>query len=104
MNLCMVVATSRARFLFVALHRKRANRYDGCRFECRIGLDQPRGLVAIDHRHLNVHEDKVGVVGLRLSDAGLAICGFDERVARAGEKVAEHAAQIFLVIDDKDWS
>src|SRR5262249_793594 len=35
-------------------------------------------------------------------DTGLAICGLDDRVPCAGQKVAQHAAQIFLVFDDED--
>src|SRR5215813_12466530 len=69
----VVIAARRARLLLIALHRKRANRNDRYRPEIGMELNPPGGLVAVDHRHLDVHEDEVGPVGFGLRNSGLAI-------------------------------
>src|SRR5262245_62758164 len=70
--------------------------------ESGIDFYSPGGFVAIDHRHLDIHEDEVGVLRPSLGDTGLAICGLDDRVTRASEEVAKQPAQGFLLLYDKN--
>lgn len=42
------------------------HRDDWRRLQIRIGLDLTGSVVAIHHRHLNIHEDQIGVLRLRL--------------------------------------
>src|SRR4029450_1188939 len=56
----IVVAARRACFLLVALHRKRAHRNDRYPVDSRICLYSPRRLIAIDDRHLDIHENEMG--------------------------------------------
>src|SRR5262245_3178805 len=98
----VVIAACRARLFLIALHRKRANRNDRYRLESGIEFYSPRGLIAVNHRHLNVHEDEVGALGFGFGDPGLSISRLDDGIARAREEIAEHAAQVFLVLDDEN--
>src|SRR5262249_896628 len=76
----VVIAACRARLFLIALHRKRAHCNDRYRLESGIDLYLPGGLVAVDHRHLDIHKDEVGVVGFGLGDSDLAIPGLDDGV------------------------
>src|SRR5262249_13386805 len=98
----VVIASGRARLFLISLHGKRADRNDRYRLQIRVSFDLSGGFIAIDDGHLNVHEDEVGTVGLGHGYASPTICGFDDRVARTTEKVAQHTAQVLLVLDDKD--
>ena len=40
----------------------------------RVGLDAPRRLVAVHHRHLDVHQDQVGLVLGRLATPSAPSC------------------------------
>src|SRR5262245_44524812 len=98
----VVIAACRSRFFLITLHRKRAYCNDRYRLESGIELYSPGGLVAVDYRHLDIHEDEVGAIGLGLGDPCLAISGLDDGVTGPAEEVAEHATQVFLVLDHKD--
>src|SRR5262245_36377372 len=97
-----MVAAGGTRLLLVPLHRKRADGDDGRCREVGIGLDPPGCLIAVEHRHLDVHQDEVGPVGLGTCYPGLAVGGFQHRIARAGEEGAQDAAQVLLVFHDED--
>src|SRR5215471_10833106 len=79
----VVIASDRARLLLITLYCKRAHRDNWYRFEKRICLYSPGGLITINHGHLNIHEDEVGVIGIGLGDAGLTISSLEDGVARA---------------------
>src|SRR5262249_4009113 len=98
----IVVTASGPRLFLVALHCKGADGNDRYRLQSWIGLYSPSGLVSVNDGHLDVHEHEVGTLGFGFGDTGLAICSLDDCVSCAGQKVAQHAAQIFLVFDDKD--
>jgi hypothetical protein len=75
---------------------------DRYRLKIRVAFNPPGGLITVDHRHLNVHQDEVGPVGFGLGDTGFPIRGLDDGVTGASEEVAKHATQVFLVVDDED--
>ena len=58
----------------------------------RVRLDLPRSLVTVEDGKLDVHEDEVGSLGLRLRHAFAAVSGFGDFVARSRQKVTEDAA------------
>src|SRR5947208_170048 len=55
----IAVATRFARFRLVARQGVRRNRHDRDMSRRRITLDAPGGLVAVDDRKLDVHEDEI---------------------------------------------
>ena len=50
----------------------------GIALQRRVGLDPPRRLVAVHHRHLDVHQDQVGLVLGRLGHALGAVMRLDQ--------------------------
>src|SRR5688572_9462403 len=98
----VMVAAGSPRLLLVALHGKRAHGNHWNPFQIRVGLDPPGRLIAVEHRHLDVHQDEIGPVGLGTCYPGLAVGGLQHRIARAGEEGAQDAAQVLLVLDDED--
>src|SRR5262249_321106 len=69
------------------------------RFQRRIGLDAPRRLVAVHHRHLDVHQDQVGLVLGGLGHALGAIMRLDHVVARHAQEIAQDLAIVLGVFD-----
>ena len=61
----------------------------------------PGSFIHIEGGHLDVHQYEIGMIGFVRSDAGLTVPSLNDRVPRAGEKVAQYTAQIFLVLDDQ---
>lgn len=57
----IVVAAAGGRPLLVALHREGARRDHQCGLEDGIGANLPRRVVTVEDRHLEVHQDKIGV-------------------------------------------
>jgi len=101
-----MVAARRARFFLIALHGKRAHRDDRYPVDSRICPYSPRRLIAIDDRHLDVHEKEIGVLGFGDSHAGRPILGLDDRSVRAGKraakKVTQHATLFCLILYNED--
>jgi len=56
----------------------------------------------VDNGKLNVHENEIGRFGFGFVDPALSVCSLDDRIARAGEEIAQDPAQVFLVFDDQD--
>src|SRR5512142_3235564 len=77
----VVVAAGRTRLLLVV--RERVARYGDDRNPCELGdrLDATRRLVAVDDRQLDVHQDQVRPLALRLGNAVLAGRRLDDRIA-----------------------
>src|SRR5262249_35443910 len=67
-----------------------------------IALDLTRCIVAIEHGKLDVHENKIRPLGKGLGHPIATIDGLEDVVARSAKKVAQDAAQVFLVLNDKD--
>jgi hypothetical protein len=59
---------------------------------CFIGLDSAACFIAIDDRHLDVHQDEIGPVLGRRGNAFLAVGRLDHLEAGSGEQVAENAS------------
>ena len=85
----VVVAAGGARLLLVARQRVGGDGDHRDRAERRIGLDAPRRLVAVHHRHLDIHQDQVRFVFGRLRNTLRAVMRLDHVVTRHAEKVAE---------------
>src|SRR5262249_30855328 len=81
----VVVAARLPRLLLVPLHGERADGNHGDRCQIRVGLDLAGSLIAIDDRHLDVHEDDAGSIGFGSSNAGRTICCLNDYVARSRE-------------------
>ena len=84
-----MVAAGGPRLLLVALHRKRAHGDDGRCRKVGIGLDPPGSLIAVEHGHLNVHQNEVGPVGLGFGHARLTIGGLEHFISRSSEQRAQ---------------
>jgi hypothetical protein len=104
----IVIAASGTSFLLISLHSEGAHRDNGRRRKFRVGLDLLRGLIAVEHRKLDVHQDEIGQVGLRFGHPLPPIGSFNHVVARAGQQDAKDTAQVLLVLHDENalahWS
>jgi hypothetical protein len=70
----------------------------GIPVDSRICPYAPRCLIAIDDRHLDVHENEIGVFGFGHSNAAAS----SEGIVRAAQKVAQHAQQACLLLYNED--
>src|SRR6266566_3300041 len=76
----ILVATCGSRLFLVAFHGERADGNDRNGGEFWVGLYLAGSLIAIDDRHLDVHEDDAGTIGFGHGNAGRAISRFDDGV------------------------
>src|SRR5580704_14950261 len=95
----VAVAAGRARLVLVARQRVGGDGDHRDRPQRRIGLDAARRLVAVHHRHLDVHQNQVGLVLGGLGHALGAVMRLDHVVARHAEKVAQDLAIVLGVLD-----
>src|SRR5580692_4527479 len=93
----VVIAAGGARLFLVAGQRVRRHHNDRDRLELGIGLDPPRRLVAVEHRHLDIHQNQIRPVRFRRGDALRAVFGFDEVEADAGQEVAQNLPVFHLI-------
>src|SRR6266404_887260 len=97
----IVIAAGGTRLGLVARQRIGSDGDHRNGFQRRIGLDAPRRLVAVHHRHLDVHQDQVGLVLGRLCNALDAVMCFDHVVAGHAQKIAQDLAIVFGVFDNE---
>src|SRR5262245_46715272 len=98
----VVVAAGGARFLLIPLHGKGADGNDGCLCQARIRFDLPGGLVAVEDRELDVHENEIRARRFGCANPLLSVGSLHDRIAGTAEEVAQDAAQVVLVLDYKD--
>ncbi len=55
----------------------------------RVGLDAARGLIAVNARQLNIHEDEVRPVRCRRSQSCLTVLSFDDLEIGACEQIPQ---------------
>ena len=68
-----------------------------------IGLDAPRRLVAVDHRHLDVHQDQVRpLLGDRVATPPAPFSRLDHLVAGTGQQIAQDLPVVLRVLDHQD--
>ena len=63
-----------------------------------IGFDPPCRLVAVQDRHLNIHQDKVGPLFRYRSKSFLAIFSFGDLIIGGGKHIANNLAIVLLVL------
>src|SRR5438034_7255832 len=68
----------------------------------RISLDAPSGLIAVDDRKLDVHEDEVRMLIHCHGHAGHAVHRLDDVVSGGGEQIAEDLAVVLGIFDHKN--
>ena len=102
-GLCdIVVRTRRPRLRIVAAQRIGGDDDDRDVPEFGARLDAACRLVAVQLRHLDVHEDEVGTVRTGQADPLLAGRGLDQLEADARQEIAEDPAIVFLIFDHQD--
>ena len=66
-----------------------------------VALDAAGGLVAVDERKLDVHQDQVGSLRSRHRERLLAVVGFNHQKASACEQVAKDLPIVLLILNDE---
>src|SRR5829696_5640523 len=98
----IAVAACSLRLRLVAGEGVGGDRDDRDVLQRRIGLDPPGGLVAVEHRELDVHQDQVRLVLDRHGEAGGAVMRLQELVADAVDEVADDLPVVLGVLDHQD--
>ena len=73
----------------------------GIDVQLRIGPDPPRGLVAVHHRQLNIHQDQVRTRSRKGRQRVLTAFGFDQLVPGVGKQIAQDTPVVRLVLNDQ---
>src|SRR5665213_1294394 len=96
------VAAGRTRLRFVARQRIGGDDDHRDRLQCRIGLDPPSRLVAVEQRQLNIHQDEVGLVQRRGGQRCLAVMRLDHLVAGGTQEIAQDLPVVLMVLDHQN--
>src|SRR6266487_5441347 len=96
------IATSGTSLAIIPGQRIRGDDDDGDDMQHRVGLETARGLIAIDARQLDVHEDEVRPVRRRRCQARLAVHRFDHLEIGAREQIPQDFPIVFLILDHQD--
>ena len=81
----MIVHAGCGALLLVAGHGMRGHGDDGQVLEPRIPADDPRGGVAVHHRHLDIHQHGIVAIGLHRIQGFLPVAGQGHDHARTGK-------------------
>ena len=68
----------------------------------RVGLEPACGLIAIETRQLDVHENEVRPVRCRSCQPRFAIHGFDDLEIGTREQIPQDLPIVFLILDHQD--
>ena len=94
----VAVATGLPRLRLVAGERVRGHRDDRHPGELGDRADAARRLVAVNDRELNIHQDQIGILGLRHRHPFGSVHRLDQFVIEAGQQVADDLPVVLRVL------
>src|SRR5215471_8580138 len=98
----VIVASGGACLAFVAAQRIGRDHDDRDLAQRRLRLELTGGLVAVQHRQLDVHQNEIGMMAGCGGERLAAVLGLEHLVADIRQHVAEDAPVVFLVLHHED--